>query len=298
MSGDLRVGLNVAGLGNGQLLAGFDLPIGLPRAYAERVGITSFPEFLPLIGLGEWQRFAEVAGTAAEISLHRPFYPARPGGTLQSHLYDGLGLSRQQIRRPCDGNDAESTFWTLGGKQVGKAALAGWAYPSTVPVGSVRYWPFGGPLTSLLDGDANAIVVAETYPREFYQRFRSGSSGSKTKRADRLQWVPGLFGWADGLGVSWGVDVVRRVEAGFSDDINGEDEYDAVVGLLGMIGVVTGAIDSGEPRDDPSVTTVEGWMSGTSLPRLGASNRWRTPGGATVFERDSGDVVGATSKFC
>jgi hypothetical protein len=107
-------------------------------------------------------------------------------------------------------------------------------------------------------------VVTETYPREFYQYFRSNLSGrgSKKEQADRLQWIPGLIGWADTLGVSWRADIAQRVQTGFSDDINGEDEFDAVVGLLGMIGVVTGAIESGEPQDDPAVTSVEGWIVG------------------------------------
>jgi hypothetical protein len=271
MDGDLRIGMNVHGLGTGQLMAGFDFPIGVPRAYGERAGITFFPDFLPLIGHEPWHRFAEVAERAHEVSIHRPFYPARPGGTLQSHLYDGLGLSRQQIRRRSDGNDAETIFWTLGGKQVGKAALAGWEYLSAVRPESVRLWPFQGPLTALLDGGPDTVVVTETYPREFYQHFRSGTSGSKTKQEDRLQWIPSLFRWADGLGVSWGTEVVGRVEAGFSADINGEDEFDAVVGLLGMISVVTGAIESGEPRDDSAVINVEGWILGRR------ATRWDPP---------------------
>jgi hypothetical protein len=172
-------------------------------------------------------------------------------------------------------------FWTLGGKQVGKAALAGWAYLSAASPESIRYWPFHGPLTALLDGDPNTVVVSETYPREFYQHFRSGPGGrgSKTKQEDRLQWISGLFRWADSLGVSWGVDLVGRVEAGFSDDINGEDEFDAVVGLLGMISVVRGAIESGEPTDDPAVTSVEGWILG------------RHPGGRSVVPADTASSV-------
>jgi hypothetical protein len=154
--------------------------------------------------------------------------------------------------------------WTLGGKQVGKAALTGWEYLSAVSAHNVRYWPFDGPLTALLDGDPNTVVVTETYPREFYRYFRHGTAGrgSKTEQEDRLRWAPVLFGWADTLGVTWRPEILQRVEIGFSDDINGEDEFDAVVGLLGMIAVVTGALESGEPRDDLAVLSVEGWILG------------------------------------
>ena len=49
------------GYDNGQLLAGFDFPIGLPMTYAERAGIGSFPDFLPQIGLGQRGQFSNVA---------------------------------------------------------------------------------------------------------------------------------------------------------------------------------------------------------------------------------------------
>jgi hypothetical protein len=275
MGGDLRVGLNVAELGAGQLWAGFDLPIGLPRAYAERAGVTFFPDFLALIGQEPWDRFAEVGVSADDVSLHRPFYPARSGGTRQSHLYEGLGLTRQQIRRRCDGNDAESMFWTLGGKQVGKAALAGWTYLSAPPAGTIRLWPFHGPLTKLLDGDPGTVVVSETYPREFYQYFRRSfhGRGSKRKQQDRLDWIPDLFRWADALSVNWDEEIRQRVDSGFSEHGHGEDEFDAVVGLLGMISVITGVVDSGEPEDDPAVAAVEGWILGRKSDPTGSLNR-------------------------
>jgi hypothetical protein len=75
--------VNVYGLGSGQLMAGFGFPIGFPRSYAKRIGVTFFPDFLPLIGQEPWHRFAEVAVLAHEVSIHLPFYPARPGGTCR-----------------------------------------------------------------------------------------------------------------------------------------------------------------------------------------------------------------------
>jgi hypothetical protein len=57
------------------ILIGFDLPIGLPAAYAERVGAHDFLDLLPTLGRGEWSDFYEVAEEPADIGLHRPFYP-------------------------------------------------------------------------------------------------------------------------------------------------------------------------------------------------------------------------------
>jgi hypothetical protein len=281
MRGDLRIGLNVAELGAGQLWAGFDFPIGFPRGYAEQAGITCFPDFLPLIGHEPWDRFADVVASADEICLHRPFYPVQPGGDARPcDLYDGLGLTHQQVRRRCDGNDSETMFWTRGNKHVGAATLAGWTYLSAVPAGRISFWPFHGPLTTLLNGDDDTVVASETYPREFYQYFRTSfnGKGSKRKREDRLNWMADLLRWADALGVTWQEEISQRVADGFSAGTEGEDEFDATVGLLGMISVITGAMESGEPTDDSAVTSVEGWILGrpsdraVSMSRLKATN--------------------------
>ena len=52
-----------------------------------------------------------------------------------------------------------------------------------------------------------------------------------------------------------------EIEDGFGAGADGEDRFDAVVGLLGMLGVVRGRRCSGEP-DDPVVRRVEGWILG------------------------------------
>ena len=136
---------------------------------------------------------------------------------------------------------------------------------TAAPPGSCRLWPFEGPLDALLDGRGD-VVVAETYPREFYQHIKPPNSPpgpwSKRRRLDRLQWMPQLLLVAMGLGVDWDPDVQQRVENGFSDGVNGEDEFDAMVGLLGMIGVVQEVLRAGVPRNDPAVETVEGWILG------------------------------------
>jgi len=255
----------------GQAMAGFDFPIGLPLAYAKAAGISSFPDFLAAVGSpsspsSPWREFATVAAHRDEITLHRPFYPDKPGGTERNHLYHALGLTAGQLRRRCEGTDAEILFWTLGGKQVGKGALAGWhllaAARHREP--GIALWPFDGPLPGLLAAGGRT-VVAETYPREFYQYVRPPAAGparwSKRRQADRRSWAKTLLRWAESLAVSWHPGVRTRVEEGFSAGPNGEDEFDAVVGLLGMIAVVTGTIPPGEPAG-AEITTTEGWILG------------------------------------
>jgi len=253
----------------GQAIVGFDFPIGLPRAYAKAAGISSFPEFLDVVGSPPWDEFGVVARRHGEITLHRPFYPHAPGGTRRDHLHFALGLTARELRRRCEGTDAEMLFWTLGSKQVGKGALTGWQLLTAARhrEPGIALWPFDGPLPVLLDGGGRTVAV-ETYPREYYQHVRPPGAQaprwSKRRQADRLTWIPGLLRWAESLGVTWHPGILRLVEEGFSDGANGEDEFDAVIGLLAMIGVVTRAVPSGEPLDDPAITTTEGWILGRS----------------------------------
>jgi hypothetical protein len=265
------------GAGRGRCLVGFDFPIGLPRDYAAAVGVTWFPAFLDLIGSGAWREFAQVADRASDICLHRPFYPRRPGGTRRADLYAGLGLSAAQLRRRADGRDAETLFWTLGPKQAGKASLDGWRLLREARARGVdiALWPFDGSLARLLAPPA-AFVVAETYPREYYRYIGvpPAARWSKRRRDDRLTCVPRLLAWADSLGVGFAADVRRLVTSGFGDGPVGEDQFDCVVGVLGMIGVVTGAIAVGLPDDDPAVATTEGWILGRAAdPPVGVLGR-------------------------
>ncbi|MGB5198242.1 MAG: hypothetical protein WBN64_14370 [Candidatus Deferrimicrobium sp.] len=115
-----------------RIMLGFDFPIGLPAAYAKKAGIESFRTELSTIGSGRWKNFFEVAQAPNQISIERPFYPARSGKTKQQHLVDALGLDCiDQLRRRCDlpqpgRNAACPLFWTLGANQVGKGAIVGW----------------------------------------------------------------------------------------------------------------------------------------------------------------------------
>jgi hypothetical protein len=141
---------------------GFDFPIGLPQIYARRAGIHDFLSFLEEFQQGRWKEFDQVAEHPEQISLQRPFYPQRPGHARQAHLLQGLGVDHvDQLRRACERarlgrRAAAPLFWTMGGQQVGKAALCGWR---EVLNPSVCIWPFQGRLDDLLR--PGRIVVAE-----------------------------------------------------------------------------------------------------------------------------------------
>jgi len=268
--------LHDAGRG-GSVLAGFDFPIGLPAAYAERAGIGAFLEVLGAFGGPEWADFYKVAERPDEIDLRRPFYPQRPGGSLHQHLVDALGVERMDaLRRVCDRGHAKRRaaspmFWTLGGQQVGKAAIAGWrdvlAPAMRDPNVDVAVWPFSGPLDWVIAPDR--VAVAETYPGEFYHhlgitwpRSAAGTTSGKRVQRDRAANAAALESWADRVGVSFDPALVGEVRNGFGAAADGEDRFDAVVGLCGMLNVVLGHRPPGDPTDDDRIWRVEGWMLG------------------------------------
>ncbi|WCR10288.1 DUF429 domain-containing protein [Paracoccus stylophorae] len=251
----------------GRLFAGFDFPIGLPLTYGARTGLDGFREAVEAFGCaGAWQDWFAVCDDASQISLHRPFYPMRPGGRRLAHLLDGLALDGVSARRLCERRTASRPaacmlFWTLGGNQVGKAAATGWQEILKPNLPRIGLWPFDGDLHSLLA--QRDIVVAETYPGEVYDHLGIPRRPvwSKRKQAGRASVGGHLLarttqrghGLAEGL-----ADVIRN---GFSDRADGEDQFDALVGLLGMLDVVDGHRPEGAPRD-PAISGWEGWILG------------------------------------
>ena len=250
------------------VLAGFDFPIGLPIRYAERAGVESFLTLLPELGRGEWSRFYDVAESRDQISLRRPFYPQRPGGTAMSHLLDGLGVgTASDLLRRCDegypGRSAAAPiFWTMGAKQVGKAAISGWRNLLSPILESsastVALWPFEGTLPYLLR--PGHMVVAETYPAEFYRHLNI-ELGSKRSQDDRRTNAPVLLRWAEDNAVNLTDQMRSTIQDGFGDAPDGEDPFDATIGLFGMLNVLLGNRPPGEPAD-PATRDIEGWMFG------------------------------------
>jgi hypothetical protein len=254
--------------GDGPAFVGFDFPIGVPRAYAERAGIDDFAAELPNFGTGRFAGFYHVAREIHEISLARPFYPDRVGGRRRSHLLEGLGLSEHaHLLRHCERRTATrkaacALFWTLGGNQVGKAAIAGWRHllsPALRSGTDLSIWPFHGSLSDLLA--KHRLVVAETYPGEVYRHLGLGLRGGKRKQEVRRGNAARLIAWAKDANVGLTHDLVGEIQDGFGSDRAGEDRFDAMVGVLGMLNVVLGRRPPGEP-DDPSVRRIEGWILG------------------------------------
>lgn len=253
--------------GGAGVLLGVDLPIGLPGAYAHRSGIDDFRRVLPAFGTGRWRTFYDVATVAAEIRLERPFYPRHPHGARLTDLVEGLGLDGPAgLRRLCDWQtghrrSAARLFWTLGAQQVGKGAIIGWRDllgPALRRGEPIALWPFDGPLGALLE--ARRLVVAEAYPAELYHRLGIGRGRwSKRRPADRAALAPALLEAAARLGASLAPSLAQMIRTGFGGAAEGEDRFDALAGLLGLLDVLR----TGAPEPEAAIVrSVEGWNLG------------------------------------
>ncbi|MFN2569313.1 MAG: hypothetical protein ABR564_06895 [Candidatus Dormibacteria bacterium] len=271
---------------DGTAVLGFDFPIGVPLAYAQSAGIASYPRALLEFGRGPWIDFFRVAETRDEISVHRPFYPRscpQKGMRRQSDLTERLGLAMPQLLRRCetatgDRRAACSLFWTLGGNQVGKGALTGWRellQPALrAEAAALALWPFDGELGDLIK--RTRIVVAETYPAEFYGhlgvRFDSQLKGGKRSQDARRRNSLPLLRWVNDNGVGLTRALHAAIDDGFGPAGDGEDAFDAVIGLLGMLNVVLGNRPAGEPGNH-DVRTIEGWILGQAGVALAPSGQ-------------------------
>jgi hypothetical protein len=247
-------------------LAGFDFPIGLPAAFGARIGLPDFPDALTKFGTGEWSDFFTVARDEADISIRRPFYPDAPGGRSHRQLLDGLGVPAiTDLLRDCErANTARGTasplFWTMGAKQVGKAAITGWRdVLRKAKLRGARLWPFDGHLHTLVRTDG--AILAETYPAEAYGHvgIRFGPGASKRRQSDRASFAPILHAWASRNGVAFTPALAATLDDGFGPAPSGEDPFDALAGLLGMIEVADGR-RAAAPDDIDRVW--EGWILG------------------------------------
>ncbi len=247
------------------VILGFDLPIGLPKPYANTAGITSFLDFLPRIGADRWARFATHTNTP---TLDQPFAPLRvrkKGDFTRQDLVDGLGLSSfDDIQRRCDRlAKAQPLFLTVGGKQVGRAALHAWQHVLIPNLDRLRIWPFHGSLAELI-AEPGATVIVEVYPGGAYAQLgmelgrqqRGGKRRSKTRREDRQHPDVGgrLLAALEGVG-----QVTQEARAEILSGFDSDDAFDAMVGLAALLMGTTGRWKDETPTDD-AVRNVEGWI--------------------------------------
>jgi hypothetical protein len=252
---------------------GLDLPLGLPRAHAAARPESGFRAFLA--GLAATPEFFAVNAGLETVSPARPFYPARGvrGMTRAAHAA-ALGFAGPEgLSRWCDRATAERPagaplFWTLGANQSGKAAIAAWRdwlVPALAGGAPVRLWPFDGGLHALLA--PGVAVLAEVYPAEALRHCGLRLAGSKRAEAARRALAPALRAVMAARGVAPEPALATAIEAGFGRDAAGEDRFDSLIGLLGLIGVLDGARPDFVP-DDPWIRRWEGWVLGqTALPR-------------------------------
>jgi hypothetical protein len=253
----------------GRTLVGFDFPIGIPSTYGDRTGFAGFREALPHLGEGDWAQFFDVASQPHEVSVTRPFYPkGSQKGVSRSSLVAGLGMtSFDDLLRVCERKTPErqaacSLFWTLGGNQVGRAAISGWNEVIRPALAQgAALWPFDGSLPQLSAGAS--VVLAETYPAEAYRMFNAGfrSGESKRRRSDRAAKASAILDWAASHSVLLSDAAEAAVRDGFGEAASGEDAFDALAGLLKMIEVVDGRRPEATAELGP-VLRWEGWILG------------------------------------
>jgi hypothetical protein len=115
-------------------------------------------------------------------------------------------------------------------------------------------------------------IIAETYPAEVYShlsvKFSSHRAGQKTgkrSQVERAGSAAALAAWADRARVEVDPALWLDIQSGFGTKTDGEDRFDALVGLFGMLNVVLGFQPVGEPGREV-LRKIEGWILGQRQP--------------------------------
>ncbi|WP_299258722.1 hypothetical protein [uncultured Kushneria sp.] len=250
----------------GTTLAGFDFPIGIPGQWAKQVDVTDFRLWLDMLEAARWRDFFDTAGAVEEISLTRPFYPRHARkGVKQSDLTQALNVeSFDALRRACErampGRKPCPLFWTLGANQVGKAAQTGWQDVIRPAVAQgAALWPFDGELTTL--AQTRHCIVCETWPTLAARRVGAELSARQSKRrqTDRLDACQRLLN--SQLPIEWQTQAKASLLSGFGERADGEDAFDAMLGLLMMVAVVEGQLPVSSSLSSVA-RRIEGWILG------------------------------------
>jgi hypothetical protein len=160
-------------------------------------------------------------------------------------LPDAGALCRACDRATADRPAGAPLFWTLGANQSGKAAIAAWQsliLPAMENGSSLRLWPFEGPFLSLLA--PGEVVLAETYPAEALRHLGIRLRGSKRRHADRCAIAGHLLTAMDQQRATPDNTMRQAVLDGFGTDASGEDRLDSVLGVLCLLNVLAGSLDT------------------------------------------------------
>lgn len=105
-------------------------------------------------------------------------------------------------------------------------------------------------------------MLAETYPAEAYGHVgvKFGFGESKRRQGDRARFSGIIRNWALASNVMLDPKLLSLVDQGFGPMAVGEDAFDALMGLFGMIEVVDGRRSEGALQE----TKWEGWILGQS----------------------------------
>jgi hypothetical protein len=110
---------------------------------------------------------------------------------------------------------------------------------------------------------APGVVLAETYPAEAYRMVGAGflSGQSKRRQADRQGKAEAILAWAERHGVVFTAAASAASAAGFGSTASGEDQFDALLGLLKMIEITEGYREECTERHEATADR-EGWILG------------------------------------
>lgn len=250
--------------GTRSALVGFDFPIGVPRAYALRAGITRFLDVLPEFGRAAWPRFFRPCEVLQDVSTRRPFFPARAIRATKAEFARALGVAPADLLRECERATASRSracelFWTMGANQAGKAAITGWrdVLQPAIARSEIRLWPFEGTLVDLCSQDQ--IVAAEVYPAEIYTHLGLDRNFGKRTQAGRASQADRILSWCRQQEAHLDPAALAGLRDGFGESATGEDRFDSLIGVLGMIEAVQAMHREAWPQH---IHEIEGWILG------------------------------------
>ena len=148
---------------------------------------------------------------------------------------------------------------------MGRAAIIGWRdvlAPAVRTFGPrLRVWPFSGPFASYTDADC---IIVETYPADACLQIGLSAPGrgwSKRRQDDRAIQAGQILLAAQQASVALSGELGHAISNGFGSKADGEDAFDAVVGLIAMARELSRQ-DPGNAPLDRDVQDREGWIFG------------------------------------